>query len=109
MLPIALQPFAHYRQFITYELRPSSRPGKQDKIPTDWRTGQAADAHDPAVWIDYDTAYACSGGRVGFVFTDNDPFWFLDIDNCLLPTGWHNEVHKGSDWRDVLQVIRRVD
>ena len=49
MLPIALQPFAHYRQFITYELRPSSRPGKQDKIPTDWRTGQAADAHDPAV------------------------------------------------------------
>ena len=88
MLPIALQPFAHYRQFITYELRPSSRPGKQDKIPTDWRTGQAANAHDPAIWIDYDTAYACSGGRVGFVFTDNDPFWFLDIDNCLLPTGW---------------------
>lgn len=32
-----------------------------------------------------------------------------EIPDSLLPTGWHNEVHKGSDWRDVLQVIRRVD
>ena len=87
-LPIALAPLAAYRQFITYKLQPSTRPGKMDKIPCDWRTGNPANAHDPAIWTDYDTAYACSSGQVGFVFTDNDPFWFLDIDDCLLPTGW---------------------
>lgn len=84
-LPVALQPLNAYRQFITYITRPSSRPGKVDKIPTDWRTGNPANAHDPAIWTDYDTAFACSGGQVGFVFTDQDPFWFLDIDECLLP------------------------
>lgn len=28
-----------------------------------------------------------SDSGVGFVFTKNDPFWFLDIDNCLEPCG----------------------
>ena len=82
----ALAPFAPYRQFITYITRPSSRPGKVDKIPTDWRTGNPCNAHDPAVWTDYDTAKA--HGNVGFVFTEADPFWFLDIDACLTPGGW---------------------
>ena len=91
-LPTALQPFEAHRQFITYATRPSSRPGKTDKIPTDWRTGHPANAHDPAIWTDYATAAA--HGPVGFVFTEADPFWFLDIDNCLLagtpttPGGW---------------------
>jgi hypothetical protein len=84
-LPTALQPLNTHRQFITYITRPSSRPGKMDKIPTDWRTGDPANAHDPAIWTDYDTAFACGGGRVGFVFTGQDPFWFLDIDEALLP------------------------
>jgi len=85
-LPQALAPFHNHRQFITYVTRPSSRPGKTDKIPTDWRTGHPANAHDPSIWTDYATAAA--HGPVGFVFTDADPFWFLDIDACLTPTGW---------------------
>lgn len=88
MLSEALKPLSAYRQFITYKLVPSSRPGKMDKLPTDWRTGQVADAHDPSIWTDYDTAYSAAPSNVGFVFTDNDPFWFLDIDECLLPSGW---------------------
>ena len=75
MLPAALQPLNTYRQFIVYKLQPSSRPGKMDKMPVDWRTGNVADAHDPAIWTDYDTAYACGNGQVGFVFTDND--WYF--------------------------------
>ena len=85
-LPAALAPFHNHRQFITYVTRPSARPGKTDKIPTDWRTGNPANAHDPSIWTDYATAAA--HGPVGFVLTDNDPFWFLDIDACLTPTGW---------------------
>ena len=88
MLPSALAPLNTYRQFIPYKLVPSSRAGKMDKLPVDHRSGSVADAHDHAIWTDYETAYAAGAGKVGFVFTDNDPFWFLDIDDCLTDTGW---------------------
>jgi hypothetical protein len=88
-LPVALQPFAHFRQFISYTTRPSAtKPGKLDKLPTNWQTGELCNAHDPNIWTDYETAYACGGGKVGFVFTDNDPFWFLDVDNCYINGEW---------------------
>lgn len=61
-----------------------------DKLPCDARTGQVANAHNPAAWGTFDEAVACvAAGRahgVGFVFTANDPFYFLDIDGALLPT-----------------------
>jgi hypothetical protein len=88
-LPSALAALSAYRQFIIYQLVPRDN-GKNDKIPIDYRTGQIAahGAHDPDVWIDHVNAinYAKLFGAsygVGFVFTDNDPFWFLDIDDCL--------------------------
>lgn len=83
-LPAALAPFYPFQQFITYAARPKP-DGKLDKIPTNWQTGMACDAHDPTNWTSYDVAYARGNGKVGFVFTDNDPFWFLDIDSCLQP------------------------
>jgi hypothetical protein len=83
-LPAALMPFYSYNQFITYTVKPKS-DGKLDKIPTNWQTGMACDAHDPTNWTTYEVAQACGNGYVGFVFTDNDPFWFLDIDSCLQP------------------------
>ena len=90
-LPAALAPMGAYPQFICYVLSPStSRPGKTDKFPVDGRTGRVANAHDPAIWTDAPTACAAAarlgvGYGVGFVFTERDPFWFLDLDNCLLP------------------------
>lgn len=95
-LPAALAPLAAYRQFVAYVLVPSQkRPGKTDKFPVDCRTGRVADAHDPAIWTDAQTALATVAHwgpqyGVGFVFTEQDPFWFLDIDECLLPdcSGW---------------------
>ena len=88
MIPDALAPLLKYRQFVTYKPQPSARPGKTDKIPTDYRTGLPCNAQDPQFWTDYDTAFAVSRGHVGFVLTEQDPFWCLDIDECLLPTGW---------------------
>ena len=88
-LPPALAAFGNYRQFIVYVTHPSrTRPGKTDKFPVDFRSGQIVDAHDPNIWTDHSTAIARAaqfGGThgVGFVFTEADPFWFLDIDNCL--------------------------
>lgn len=83
-----------YRQFVVYKIVPSAtRAGKTDKFPCDYRTGNVANAHDPAIWIDADTAEASAiawgdGWGVGFVFTEADPFWFLDIDECLIDGQW---------------------
>jgi hypothetical protein len=81
-----------YRQFILYQLAP--RPdGRTDKFPVNPHTGRVdASAHDPAIWMDADTAaalavrYGPSYG-VGFVFTEADPFFFIDIDGALQPDG----------------------
>lgn len=85
----ALQALAMYRQFILYKLVPSIKnPGKTDKKPVNLSTMDVHNPHDPAIWFDYETAkaYASTLGKdygVGFVFTANDPFFFLDIDNCI--------------------------
>ena len=90
-LPIAFAAMGNYPQFIVYVAQNSkTRPGKTDKFPADFRTGDVISAHDPAYWTDYKTAIAAAANLgaqygVGFVFTENDPFWFIDLDECLLP------------------------
>jgi hypothetical protein len=88
LLPPAFAAMALYPQFIIYKLAPDQKtPGKNTKIPLDFRTGNAVDPTDPAAWTDSSTALAAAslfgvGYGIGFVFTQLDPFWFLDIDNC---------------------------
>jgi hypothetical protein len=90
----ALAAMAAYRQFIVYRtVSSASRPGKTDKFPCDYRTGEVISAHDSNHWTDAATAEATAaswgaGWGVGFVFTASDPFFFVDIDNCLTPEGW---------------------
>ena len=92
-LPEPLKPLAAWPQFIVCLLVPSKiTPGKTDKYPIDHRTAQVANALNPDIWLDADTAISTarlfgSEYRVGFVFTEKDPFFFLDIDNCLLADG----------------------
>lgn len=98
VLPPALMPLAAFNQFIVYKLIPKKdKPGKTDKFPIDHRTGQmfakgANWQQDPAAWTSADNAIAIamalgSDHGVGFFFTANDPFWFIDIDGCLMPNG----------------------
>lgn len=102
-LPPALGAMGAYRQFIVYIAQPSrTRPGKTDKFPVDFRSGRVANAHDAAIWTDHTTAIAAAASwgapyGVGFVFTEADPFWFLDLDNCLLPDG--------SDWSPLAKSL----
>ena len=102
-LPPALGAMGAYRQFIVYMAQPSrTRPGKTDKFPVDFRSGRVANAHDAAIWTDHATAIAAAASwgapyGVGFVFTEADPFWFLDLDNCLLPDG--------SDWSPLAKSL----
>lgn len=89
-LPDALAPMAAYKQFILWKL--AERDGKQVKLPVDYRTATVGDAHNPETWLDATTAIATAqqygaGYGVGFVFTVNDPFFFVDLDKCLNPDG----------------------
>lgn len=54
------------------------------KVPVDPKTGGFADTTDPSTWGDYATALAASAEYegVGFVFTKDDPFVGIDLDNC---------------------------
>lgn len=90
-LPSALAPLGAYRQFILYKAVPSeSRPGKTDKLPLHPKTQRVHSAHDPAIWMTAKEALDKQGESygIGFVFTKDDPFWVVDIDSCLTPTGW---------------------
>jgi len=84
-----------YRQFIVYKVVPSvDRPRKTDKFPCDYRTGRVkVDSQDPQYWTDAATAEATAAAwgpeyGVGFVFTEHDPFWFLDSDGSYIDGQW---------------------
>lgn len=92
MIPHSVQALPAHRQFIVYRAALKAG-GKTDKIPVDYRTKKTANAHDPLIWTDRDTASATAAAfgseyGIGFVFTEADPYWFLDIDNCLIDGQW---------------------
>ena len=84
---MSLAPLHAYRQFILVLLAPRDN-GKTDKLPCR-ADGTVCDAHDPSVWMSYDEAAALAtsaGGAygVGFVLTDRDPFFCIDIDGASI-------------------------
>lgn len=73
--------FANHDQFILFK--------KVDKVPISPLTLMSCDAHSPANWVSEQYARDLlttvgDGYGVGFVFTANDLYWFLDIDHCLI-------------------------
>lgn len=93
-LPPALAALADYPQFICYALVPNG--AKMNKLPLSPRTGAVINAHDSAHWVDATTACRVAtawgaGYGVAFVFTANDPFFFIDIDGA----------HDGQKWSEI--------
>lgn len=90
-LPAALAGLAAYRQFVLWKAVWDEAAQKFDKFPVDPATGAVRDAHDPSIWVDADTATQKAAGTelgVAFVFTKNDPFFFVDVDKCLIDGQW---------------------
>ena len=88
----SLNAMAAWPQWICW--RPVPRgDGKHDKVPTDPATGSNVDPLKPASWMpaaDAIEAARASGLGVGFVFTERDPFFFLDLDACIGDDGAAN-------------------
>lgn len=69
---------------------------KTEKLPTCPHTLKTRDAHDSTIHLDFETAARTASALpdqygVGFVFTERDPFYFVDVDNCADPSqtnGW---------------------
>jgi len=92
-LPDALAPLAAYKQFLLYKLVWDATKEKYNKIPVSPHTLQTYPKgsdwqKDPASVTDCETAINAAvlcGDLygVGFIVTDKDPFFFVDLDKCL--------------------------
>jgi len=101
-LPPPLAAFGEYDQFMIYKLVPTPS-GKATKIPIDPRTLTTYPVggdwqNDPTATVPFGVAAALAttlgaGYGVGFLFTDRDPFWFLDADHCITDAGWSPVAH----------------
>lgn len=56
---------------------------KPTKVPYDPKTGKHADVNNPTTWGAFNETIkvVCNYSGVGFVFTDNDPYTFIDLDD----------------------------
>jgi primase-polymerase (primpol)-like protein len=84
--------FEHYPQFINYNLVPNPKfPGKFDKKPCNVRGVDIA-AFNRANWLTPQQAVANFisgvGHGIGFVFSEYDPFWFIDLDGAFINGSW---------------------
>lgn len=85
----ALSPLGAYKQFVAWKLETRQGSAKPTKVPYSPITGRMASSTNPADWGTFEQAVAMPGmSGVGFVFTEQDPFFFLDIDNALQGSSW---------------------
>lgn len=87
----ALQPLAAYPQFVGWRIE--QRDGEETKVLYSPHHGGRASHSNPADWGTYEQARAFVDGNpsmknIGFVFSDKDPFFFLDIDKAWNGQSW---------------------
>ena len=88
LLPSQLSALREYSQFIVCKLSYNTDEKKLLKLPLNHMTFREHNPLDPSIWLDYDDAVEKLMGLgnnygVGFVLTENDPFFCLDMDGCL--------------------------
>lgn len=82
------------RQWVVW--RREERDGKPTKVPYNALTGERASSTDPSTWSTFDEAVSSSDfDGVGFVFSADDPFFGVDLDNCIDDVG---NLHPEAAW-----------
>ena len=73
--------------WVTWKNTATKPNGKFTKEPFNPRTGKHASSTNPQTWSAYDLAMKAARQRrhdgVGFVFTKDDPYVGVDLDDCL--------------------------
>ncbi|EMI20655.1 primase-like protein [Rhodopirellula maiorica SM1] len=85
--------------------RSVNRDGRPTKEPVDPHSGRLAKTNDSSTWSDFETAwnrFESSHGLsgIGFVFTADDSFAGVDIDDCLDEAGdniWGGDIISSFD------------
>lgn len=78
-------------QWVCWKLEPRVRRNgvEWSKIPKSARSGGNASASDPSTWCTFEVAVEALRARqfsgIGFVFTANDPYVGVDLDDCRDP------------------------
>lgn len=69
----------------------ATRDGKKTKVPIRARDGSFASTTDPSTWATFEdavSAWKANGyAGIGFVFTTEDPFCGIDLDDCIDDAG----------------------
>ncbi len=73
-------------QWVVYKLEPNEG-GKPKKVPYSCKTGKRASVSNKRTGVSFENVidYALSNkvNGIGFIFSDRDPYFGLDIDNCI--------------------------
>lgn len=82
---------SHFDQFIVCKFVTSDKPGKTEKFPCD-RYGIVTSLHkaDRLSYAEANQISRSMGSNfgIGFVITESDPFYCLDIDGALVDNNW---------------------
>ncbi len=84
-------------QWVVWRFETRDRDGKRTKVPYAVRTGARASVTDPASWASFDDAQAFAERHaygVGFVFTGDDPFVGVDLDDCIVDGELHPDAER---------------
>jgi len=95
------EPLKEWDQWVGW--RQIIKDDRPTKIPVNIHNGSAASSSDPRTWASFDEALEYFADHrefagLGFVFTKNDPFAGVDLDDCLDDNGnfiWGEDVVKG--------------
>lgn len=95
MLPAPLAPLSAYAQFVAWRIEKRLNAKGEEvetKVPYSPTSGKGASSTAPTDWGTYDQAlefqqrFGMAG--IGFVFTERDPFFFIDMDKALQAGAW---------------------
>ena len=79
------------RQWVLWQ--EEHRDGKPTKIPYQL-SRRKAQSNNPQTWTDYQSV--CKHQRIGFVFSEQDPYTGIDLDDCIDENGnikpWAQEI-----------------
>lgn len=70
-------------QWVAFKI--VQKDGKEIKLPINPLTGREARIDDPSTWTDFHTAATSPTQHIGFAFTEEDPFIFIDLDTGKVP------------------------